>query len=282
MSTDSPSAGPVGNRTAGDAPSAADQAQAFADALRCPDTRCPPGLTSWNGSDPAQRLAVYRNNVRVSLIDALAAGHPVVQALVGRSFFRAMAAGFVQAHPPRSAVLLDYGEGFDSFIAAFPPASALPYLADVARLEWLRVCAWHAADAVALPTARLAALLTDAGRLPRLRLILHPALHCLSSAHPVVTLWRAHQQADPAAAVRSIDLSCGETALLLRSGTSVEIMAIPAEAGTFLRRLQAGHALGEAAAVPALDLPGILALLIREGALTGVIDPLSAGAPVTD
>lgn len=33
---------------------------------------CPGGLKSWNNSDPATRYAVYRNNVTVSLIDALA------------------------------------------------------------------------------------------------------------------------------------------------------------------------------------------------------------------
>ena len=45
---------------------------AFAQALLDPDLPCPSGLCTWNGSDPARRFAVYRNNVVVSLIDALA------------------------------------------------------------------------------------------------------------------------------------------------------------------------------------------------------------------
>jgi hypothetical protein len=35
----------------------------FANALRDRLAPCPAGLTTWNGSDPAARLAVYRNNV---------------------------------------------------------------------------------------------------------------------------------------------------------------------------------------------------------------------------
>ena len=62
-------------------------AAAFAAALRAPTFACPPGLTAWNGSDPAGRFAIYRNNHLVSLVDALADSYPVVRALhVARRF----------------------------------------------------------------------------------------------------------------------------------------------------------------------------------------------------
>jgi hypothetical protein len=72
-------------------------------------------LIAWNGSDPARRFAVYRNNVVVSLIDALADTFPVTQELVGEDFFRAMAGVFVRHAPPTSALLAEYGEGFSGF-----------------------------------------------------------------------------------------------------------------------------------------------------------------------
>lgn len=84
---------------------------ALAAALLDPDAPCPVGLTAWNGSDPARRFAVYRNNVVVSLIDALAATFPVTLELVGEEFFRAMAGVFVRAVPPTSALLAEYGGG---------------------------------------------------------------------------------------------------------------------------------------------------------------------------
>ena len=67
----------------------------WAAALLDPERPAPPGLRAWNGSDPARRFAVHRNNVVASLVSALADGFPVVQALVGEEFFRAMAAVFV-------------------------------------------------------------------------------------------------------------------------------------------------------------------------------------------
>ena len=46
----------------------------------------PAGLATWNGSDPGRRFAVYRNNVMVSLVDALAQTFAVTQALVRNNF----------------------------------------------------------------------------------------------------------------------------------------------------------------------------------------------------
>lgn len=133
----------------------------FAAALLDPDAPCPDGLTTWNGSDPARRFAVYRNNVIVSLIDALADTFPVTLELVGEAFFRAMAGIFVRRTPPRSTLLVDYGSGLPTFIERFEPAHPVPYLADVARLEMLRVRAFHAADADPLTLDQIAQALTN-------------------------------------------------------------------------------------------------------------------------
>ncbi|PTT93348.1 DUF2063 domain-containing protein, partial [Pseudomonas sp. HMWF005] len=83
---------------------------AFAAALLDPQLPCPDGLCSANGADPASRFSVYRNNVQSSLINALADSYPVVQQLVGEDFFRAMAAVFVQQHPPETPLMSRYGE----------------------------------------------------------------------------------------------------------------------------------------------------------------------------
>ena len=243
--------------------------QAFADSLLQPEAPCPAGLKTWNGSDPAKRFAVYRNNVVVSLVDALADSFPVVQALVGEDFFRAMAAEFARGNPPRSPVLAWYGAGFADFVENFPPAAGLPYLADVARLEWLRVEAWHAADADPLPLAEIGALLADDAALSALRLALHPSLRVLRSAHPVVSLWSAHQAADTAAALGAIDFT-EEAALVLREGLDVGIQRIEAGAAEFVDKLLQGAALGEAAAAAGpFDLAATLGLLLSSSAVIG-------------
>jgi hypothetical protein len=250
----------------------ADFSAQFSSWLLAPTFACPPGLKSWNGSDPAKRFAVYRNNVVVGLVDALADSYPVVQALVGEEFFRAMAGVFVRQAPPRSPVLAWYGAGFAGFVEVFPPAAGLPYLPDVARLEWLRVEAWHAADADALPLDELAALLADDERLPATRFAWHPAARVMASAHPIASLWAAHQSDDPAAALADIDMTRAEAALLVRPELEVEIIPLAADAADFIRRLQSGASLGTAAASSAgLDLPATLGLLIRSGALVDIL-----------
>lgn len=235
----------------------------FAAVLLAPTFACPPGLKTWNGSDPAKRFGVYRNNVLVSLVDAMADSYPVVQALVGEAFFRAMAAEFVRACPPRTPVLAWYGADFPEFIAKFPPASGLPYLPDVARLEWLRVEAWHAADAFPVTESELIGLLADDARLARTRLVLHPAMRLLFSRHPVASLWAVHQSDDPTAALPNIDMNSAETALLVRPDLGVEIIPIETAAGDFIERLRSGMPLGEAAATGQFDLIATLTLLIR-------------------
>jgi hypothetical protein len=174
---------------------------AFAEALLAREFKCPPGLRTWNGSDPVQRFAVYRNNVVVSLIDALADTYPVVQQLVGEEFFRAMAREFALDHPPASPVMAYYGEGFAEFVAGFPPAAALSYLADVARLEYFYVQVYHAADEA-------------------------PAVRVLHSRYAVASLWAAHQAEDIDAALARVDPDVGESALVLRAGLDVLVMRI--------------------------------------------------------
>lgn len=244
---------------------------AFAAVLLAPTFSCPPGLKSWNGSDPAKRFAVYRNNVMISLVDALADSYPVVQELVGEEFFRAMVGEFVRQAPPRSPVLAWYGAGFESFIADFPPVAGLPYLADVAALELLRVEAWHAADASPMPMKVLGACLADTEHLPGSSVVLHPALRVMHSAHPVVTLWAAHQADDPTAALAAVDLAMNEAALLVRPHLEVEIIRIEPAAAEFIRQLQAGASFGAAAASANCDLAATLGLLLRSGAVVQIV-----------
>lgn len=254
--------------TANDDNHSSDQA-GFAAALFDP-ALTPSSLKTWNGSDPAQRFGVYRNNVIVSLVDALADTFPSTQAVVGERFFRAMARASLAQNLPDTPVLADFGKHFPDFVAAFAPAASLPYLADLARLEFARVEAFHAADAATLGVEDLAPLLADPQRLPRLRLDLHPSLRLLSSVHPIVDLWAAN------AADRDfhlIDWACAQTALVLRNDLEVEVFSLSEDDATFIAALLAGRPLGEAAAQVSrenFDFSPALGLLLRAKALCGI------------
>ena len=244
----------------------------FAEALLEPEQACPPGLITWNASDPARRFAVYRNNVIVSLVDALADTFAVTQDLVGEAFFRAMARVFAYTNPPTSRLLVFYGETFPEFIERFPPAASLPYLADVARLEFLRVRAYHAADVAPVRSEDIVAVLADEDKLPDLGLALHPSLAVLDSAAAVVSLWAVHQGVgDLATLVPDVP----ETALVVRDGLDVEVMKIPRATGVFIKAVKRGATLGDAMALaqrsdPDFDATLPLALLIQKSAITAL------------
>lgn len=247
----------------------------FAAALLTPDLPCPAGLQAWNGSDPSARLAVHRNNVVSSLIDAVADTFPVVQELVGVAFFRAMASVFVRQHPPRSRVLAHYGAEFADFVAGFEPARAVPYLADVARLERARVFAYHAADADPLTAALLGEAMSSGEDLGALQLVCHPATSVVLSEYAIVSLWAAHQGE---AELSAVDPALPECALVVRPGLDVLVLRLAPGAARFVIALQAGAGLADAAALAAgeaadFDLPSALALLMRHGALISVQFP---------
>ncbi len=122
----------------------------FAAALLDPDRDIPEGLVTPGGQPAARRFGIYRNNVTVSLVNALSEVFPTVQNLVGEEFFRAMARLYVQDNPPTSRLLFEYGASFPAFIGQFEPAADLPFLPDVARLERLWLDSFHAADAAPL------------------------------------------------------------------------------------------------------------------------------------
>jgi len=241
----------------------------FASTLLAPARPCPAALTTWNGSDPTARLAVYRNNVVASLSTALAEAFPVTLQLVGEEFFRAMAGAFVRQQPPRSRILAHYGVDFPTFVEGFEAARTVPYLADVARLEWARVNAYHAADSAALAPDAVKAALANLARAGELRLAFQPGVSVLMSPFAIVSLWAAHQVGGD---ITSVDPWVPESALVLRTGHDVVVMRLAPGAARFVAALQRGallaEAAGEAVAEAAeFDLTAALSLLVQHGAL---------------
>ena len=241
----------------------------FARAVLDPEAAVPTALTR-KGTTPLRRFGVYRNNVYASLIDVLAARFQVTARLVGETFFRAMAREFVHAEPPRSPVLLRYGAGLPDFIAGFPPAAPVPYLADVARLEWARHAAYHAADAEGLP---LEALQVAVNGVERATLSLHPSLGVVRSVYPVVTIWQlAMREGEDEPARLPAD---GEDALVARPKLIVDVRRLPEGGADFVLALQGGASLQKAAevagtATPSFDLEANLAGLMSSGVIVGI------------
>lgn len=248
----------------------------FAAALLGPGLDVPAGLKDSGGQDTQRRFAVHRNNVVVCLIDALAESFPVTQALVGAEFFRAMARECVVTTPPRSPVLTDYATGFPDFIARFLPAVTVPYLADVARIEALRIRAYHAADAAPIADAGYRQLFETPERLAATRVALHPACSWFRSPYATYSIWHAHQGLQDMAEARiaDIDVMRGEDVLIARPLFDVVATALPQGAAAWLDALGQGQTFAAAsghahAASAAADDSALFAVLIRFGLAIG-------------
>ena len=236
----------------------------FTEALLTPDAAIPEGLTDPEGRPAGRRFNVYRNNVAVSLTEALETAFPVIRKLVGEANFRTLAGTYLRQHPPRSPLMMFYGEDMPAFLEGFPPVASLGYLPDVARLELAIRRAYHAADAAPLDPARLQALSPEELMAARFRLA--PATRVIRSPWPIHAIWRFNME--PGAPKPS---AVAEDVLVHRAEFDPDLSVLGPGAASFVLALAGGQTLGEAveaAGTPEFDLASALGLLLGTGTLT--------------
>ena len=245
----------------------------FVAALLDPDLPVPEGVVGPGGKNAQKRFAIYRNNVAVGLVDALADIFPAVQRLVGTEFFRTMARLYLTREPPASAVLSEYGSGFAAFLDGLEPLSRFPYLSDVARLERAWLDAYHAADASPLSPEALGAIPPE--HLGDVTFTAHPATHILRSRFAAVSIFSASRQDQPLDGIRPLD---PEDALITRPGFEVVIRSLPPGAADFFEALIDGDTLAGAATLalehyPGFDLPSAISAMLEAGAFSACSIP---------
>jgi hypothetical protein len=175
-----------------------------------------------DGLDPGERLGIYRNTSAGVLATALHLSFPAVERLVGPEFFEGAARLFSAETPARSAWLDEYGADFPEFLAHLAQAASLPYLPDVARLEWQVNIVLHAPDAQPLEVARLSQL--NEAELAQLRFEHHPAARLLRCEFPADTIWHAILERDDSA-MAAIDLADGPVWLLVhRTESGIDVV----------------------------------------------------------
>lgn len=228
-------------------------------------------LDRWLPADGSGRpgLAVYRNTVAKARADALAGQFPTVERLVGVDWFRQAALTFAGTAPPTDPVLDDYGTAFPDWLATFPPALGLPFLAPVARLDLAWSRAHRAPDAVPL-SGRDTPPLSPA-RLFKARAGLHPSAQLFWFDWTVPTVWSANRaEGDATGAIWE---ERPEGLLIVRPAAVVTWHRLSRPQWTFLTACRRGATLGDAARDafvpdPGLDLGTLFAGLLAMGALS--------------
>jgi len=245
--------------------------QDFAGAL-C-DAGAAPRAERWLAGDASligQRLAIYRANVAASATKALVAAYPVIQQLVGETFFDGLAHAYQHLVASTSGDLSDYGAAFADFVCEFPHAQSLPYLADLARLEWAVHRAYGAQDAQPWDTQSLARIAL--AQQPAIRFGWAAGTALIDSSFPIARIWRIHQP--DFEGEFSVDWSVRERVLVSREGVRVVVSALGAGDAAFIASSLAGSALGASAetalaAESGFDLGQLLGRLVRANVING-------------
>ncbi|WP_208349945.1 DNA-binding domain-containing protein [Pseudaestuariivita rosea] len=239
----------------------------FTHALLDPAAAIPNGVIDPQGLPTPKRFAVYRNNVAVSLTDALEAAFPVIVKLVGPEFFRAMVGVYLRQYPPTSPLMMFYGDQMPDFLKTFEPAQKIPYLPDIARLEQAMRQSYHAADAQPIQPSVLQDMPPD--QLMGSYLHLAPAVRVISSPWPIYAIWQFNMAADaPKPEMRAEDV------LITRPEYDPYLTLLPPGATLFLeasKDMSFGEAYEQATKiVPDFDLTSTLGALIAGGAITAI------------
>ncbi len=215
----------------------------FRDALLSGDTAAAENDVCAGGLSVARRLGIYRNTVFTNLREALRAIFPVVERLVDTDFFNGCSDEYSRRYPSPAGDLNRFGAQFGEFLATFAPAASLPYLPDVARLEWQVNQVYHAADHAALDLAHLATLAPE--HYETLRITLHPASALLASLYPVQRIWQVNQPDHTGTLDVHLD-SGGVRLLIERHGGHIVLRALSDGEWALLRAIADGAAFAAA------------------------------------
>ncbi|MEO1102313.1 MAG: DNA-binding domain-containing protein [Pseudomonadota bacterium] len=219
------------------------------------------GVHDGRGRPAPDRFRIYRNNVTVSLRDALRASFATTQRLAGEEFFDAAAVAYATANKPTSPMLFRYGDTFGDFLAALPGLDAYPFVPETARIEYARVIAYYAADTPALAADALATIAPE--DLGNVAMTPHPATALLSVPHGGLAAWQANQNPP-------LPQTPAPAALITRPQMDVLVTALDGPSQSFTDALLKGAPLESAAAVDGLDLAATLGLLLCVGAFTAI------------
>ncbi|GJL81974.1 MAG: DUF2063 domain-containing protein [marine bacterium B5-7] len=197
-----------------------------------------------HGLPAERRLNVYRNNMIASLTESLKATYPAVVKIVGDDFFKMLARRYIESSPSTCGDLHTFGDNFDKLVDSLPETRSLPYLADIARLEWGYHIVFHAVEDNPITLDALAEADIEPDQYDSIRFHFHPASMAISSRYPITNIWRfAINEADDD---RTLDIDTGgENVLVARRDNEMEFQNMGDAEYRFVQSMISGLSLAE-------------------------------------
>ena len=196
-----------------------------------------PGIRA-DGISPATRLGFYRTNVIENYRKALSVTFSAVEKVVGSGFFGVLAAEYIRRYPSHSGDVGQHGDRFPEFLRSHRCSLELPYLADLAHLEWCIDESFNEAHADPIDLQRLAGVPEE--RCGQLRFHLAPSCRLMSATYPIDRIWDVCQPDQKGKA--TVDLDEGGVDLVIqRRGFAVVVEALGPGEFAMLMALSSGH-----------------------------------------
>jgi len=197
-------------------------------------------LNPQRGVPGTERLAVYAGGYVARIRQALAEVYEAIHHVVGERAFTELSHGYAQRHPSHEHNLSLAGRHLPAFLAEWPLTARLPFLPDLARLEWAVCRAFHAFEQPPLDVGRLSGLPLEAW--DRARIVFQPSVGVVASAWPILDLWAARTTPRSAITIDLVDRP--QRVLVFRQQLQVRCELVDERRCAVLEGLLAGRTLG--------------------------------------
>lgn len=194
------------------------------------------------GGEPGEaRLEVYAGGYAARITESLKEVYEAVRHVLGDGMFGRVAHAFAGTRPSRHYDLGLAGRDFGIFLKNARVTEKLPFLPELAQLEWRIAEAFHAYDSAPLAAGAMNAVAPEDWE--RLIFSFRESVSLFRSAWPVVDIWRARHTP-----IEDFDLDIlhrPQCALVHRSGFRVACEVLEAEEFWVLQQLKSGRTLGD-------------------------------------
>lgn len=140
------------------------------------------------------RWHIYASGYLARIVETLEHDYPAVKRILGNFHFRALTERYLITHSPRSFDLRYAGDRLASFLEQDSLIEKLPFLPDLAKLEWLLSEAFVAKDPEPLLWSDLQTMAPQA--VSELPLALNPGTAVIRSAWPIIDIRNLKDKSD--------------------------------------------------------------------------------------
>jgi hypothetical protein len=187
----------------------------------------------------ARRLGIYAEAYFSRIVESMEADYPRLRSVLGEVQFQKLMAEYLKAFPSKTHNIGEVGRHLPKFVADYPVSDELPFLSELANLEWQSIESFYAPAEDLFDSSMLGGL--DDSDWAELQVKISSSVRLLRSKWPLEKFW-------PNEGLESENWESGSVSdsfLLWRRAGEVRFAKLAAWEGAALEGLGAGDRLTE-------------------------------------